>query len=108
MLDEKAFVFLFLFITKPRLKRLLWSVTATRKLRYFLDFTVIPITSLFNIYCALSTSNVSGFTIQTLLEYIYTAAKETRKLVTFKMIENKMCWIQEIYVACKTNCIVYS
>ena len=39
---------------------------------------------------------------------LYPAAKETRKFVSLKFIENKICWIQEIYVTCKTNCIVYT
>ena len=37
---------------------------------------------------------------------IYIAAKETRKLVTFKFVQNKICRIQEMYVICKTNHIV--
>ena len=36
---------------------------------------------------------------------LYPAAKETWKRVTFKLIKNKTCWIQEMYVTCKTNCI---
>ena len=39
---------------------------------------------------------------------VYPAAKETRNPVTFKLIENKICCIQEIYVTCKTNCITIS
>ena len=38
--------------------------------------------------------------------YIYSTAKETRKFVTLKLIKDKLCWIQEIYITCKTNCIV--
>ena len=38
---------------------------------------------------------------------MYPAAMETQKLVNFKLLENKICWIQEIYVTRKTNCIVY-
>ena len=36
------------------------------------------------------------------------SSKIKRKLVIFKLIENKICWIQEICVTCKTNCILYS
>ena len=30
-----------------------------------------------------------------------------RKIVTLKLIKNKICWIQEIYITCKTNFILY-
>ena len=40
--------------------------------------------------------------------HIYLTAKESRKLVTFKLIKNKICWIQEMYITYKTNCIAYS
>ena len=49
-----------------------------------------------------------GLNGRKLYNNIYLAAKEMQKLIVFKLIENKICWIQEIYVTCKTNCIVYS
>ena len=51
-----------------------------------------------------------GKHIVTDFSLIYPAAKETGKLVTFKLIEkkNRFNSIQEMYVTCKTNCIVYS
>ena len=39
---------------------------------------------------------------------IYSIAQETRKFVTLKLIKNKICWIQEIYYTCQTNCILHS
>ena len=39
---------------------------------------------------------------------IHPTAKETRKFVTLKLIENKIGLIQEMFVTCKTNCLVYS
>ena len=40
---------------------------------------------------------------QRYIDHKYTQ-QQTRKLVTFKLIENKL----EMYVTCKTNCIAYS
>ena len=37
--------------------------------------------------------------------FIYSTAKETRKYFTLKLIKNKICSIQEIYITRKTNCV---
>ena len=40
---------------------------------------------------------------------IYTQQqKKCKKLVAFKLIGNKICCIQEMYITCKSYCIVYS
>ena len=33
--------------------------------------------------------------------------KKRKKLLLFKLIKNKICWIQELYIVCNTNCILY-
>ena len=57
-------------------------------------------------YCGYSSHHCNDSVAH--LRYIYSTAKEMRKFVTLKLITNKICWIQEIYITCKTNCILYS
>ena len=51
---------------------------------------------------------VLSILITSMLLIIYSTAKETLKFVTLKLIKNKVCWMQEMHVTCKTNCIVMS